>query len=102
MENNMPTSMNEFATYVENLTDNELFNWAVACNKVREVGGFDRDSIYGHISLKIRANSDKNPYVIILDMCMMVADELMSRFVTFKFERNFYSYLYDLYNPEDI
>ena len=102
MENNMPTSINEFVNYVENLTDNELFNWATACNKVRKIGGFDRNTIYEHVSLKIRANSTEKPYDIMFNMCKIVADELMSRFVTFKFERNFYTYLYDLYNPEDI
>ena len=98
MENNIPTSIHEFANYVEKLTDDELFHWAEACNKVREVGVFDRDSIYGQVSLKIRANSTKKPYYIMFDMCMIVADELMSRFVTFKFKRDFYTYLYDLYN----
>jgi hypothetical protein len=35
-------------------------------------------------------------------MCTIVADELMSRFVNFRFKRDFYVNLYDLYNPEDI
>jgi hypothetical protein len=102
MENNIPASINEFVNYVEKLTDNELFNWATACNKVREVGVFDCNTIYGQVSLKIRANSMKNPYYIIFDMCTIVADELMSRFVNFRFKRDFYVNLYDLYNPEDI
>ena len=98
MENNIPTSISEFANYVEKLSDDELFNWAEACNKMREVGVFDRDSVYGSVSLKIRANSTKKPYYIMFDMCMMVADELMTRIAN----RTFDSVLYTKYCLDDL
>lgn len=103
MENNIPTSISEFANYIEKLTDDELFHWAEACNKMREVGVFDRDSFYGSVSLKIRANSTKKPYYIMFDMYTTVADELMTRIANRTFDPDLYTkyYLDDLYGKKE-
>ena len=80
MENYIPTNMKEFNEYVEKLTDNELIDWAIACNKLHEEGEFVCNSLYKGIYLKISE-----------DMCRIIADELMKRIANFDFDGELYT-----------
>ena len=95
------TTIDNFINYVTNSTDEQLLGLVMNCNKIQINGKFDRGSFCYRVLYKIKSTYNKSDEYISNIMCNIVANELMNRIATFKFDPEMYANECKLRNIED-